>query len=138
MSVASYLLRWQRRVTPFGLFAGVMPATIGLAEAAIETKHRAVARADADWITVLADDLDRDPCLRPRLAVIASNLAVVRDGRLTVSCRAAPGSAMPGPVREASVRWTRPVQAAIELAATPIEVAALAGKLASRFTRGAG
>lgn len=133
ISVASYLLRWQRRVTPFGLFAGVMPATTGPASAAIETGYRTVARADADWIAVLAGDLDRDPCLRPRLTVIASNLAVVRDGRLTVSSRADPGSTMPGPVREASVRRTRPVQAAIELAATPIEVATLTDKLASQF-----
>ena len=27
LSVASYLLRWQRRATPFGLFAGIAPAS---------------------------------------------------------------------------------------------------------------
>jgi len=133
VSVASYLLRWQRRVTPFGLFAGILPVTTGPAEAAIETTCQALPRADADWIATLAAELDRAPEIRPHLTVIANNLACVRDGRLAISSRAAPGSTMPGPVREASVRWTRPVQAAIELAAAPIEVAALAGELASQF-----
>jgi hypothetical protein len=33
VSVASYLLRWQRRATPFGMFAGVGAAGIGPAVA---------------------------------------------------------------------------------------------------------
>src|SRR6266542_2783986 len=33
LSTVSYLMRWQRRATPFGLFAGVTTATIGPAAA---------------------------------------------------------------------------------------------------------
>ena len=29
MSLASYVLRWQRRATPFGLFSGIVPASVG-------------------------------------------------------------------------------------------------------------
>ena len=133
LSVGSYVRRWQRRVTPFGLFAGVMPTVTGPASGSIAALYRVVARADADWVAALTHALDRDAELRPRLTVIASNLAIVRDGRLVVSRRAQPGSAGPGPTREASVRWTRPVQAAIETASIPVQVAALAGELAGQF-----
>jgi Lantibiotic biosynthesis dehydratase C-term/Lantibiotic dehydratase, N terminus len=53
VSLASYLMRWQRRVAPFGLFAGVLPATAGPAGATIGTAHRAVARPVPQWIAVL-------------------------------------------------------------------------------------
>jgi hypothetical protein len=51
VAVASYLLRWQRRATPFGLFAGLTTAAIGPTTSAIGDRHRAVARADAEWLT---------------------------------------------------------------------------------------
>lgn len=133
LSAASYVRRWQRRVTPFGLFAGVMPPATGPASGSIAAAYQVVARADADWIAALTHALDRDAELRPRLTVIASNLAIVRDSRLVVSRRAQPGSAGPGQMHEASVRWTRPVQAAVETASMPVQVAALAGELAEQF-----
>ncbi len=37
ISVASYLLRWQRRATPFGMFAGVTAAAVGPATADVGT-----------------------------------------------------------------------------------------------------
>lgn len=58
-SVASYMLRWQQRVTPFGLFAGVLPAGTGPASASIGTRHRVTARADAGWISALAEGRSR-------------------------------------------------------------------------------
>jgi lantibiotic biosynthesis protein len=133
LAAASYVLRWQRRVTPFGLFAGVLPAGTGPAAGRIGTAHRALARPDADWVTTLAGELERDQELRPRLTVVASNLAFARDGRLLVPLRAAAGAHTPGPPREASIRWTRPVQAAIELAATPVRLDDLAVRVAAMF-----
>jgi thiopeptide-type bacteriocin biosynthesis protein len=137
LSVASYMLRWQGRVTPFGLFAGILPVTTGPAVAAIGTRHRAVARADCEWVAALTAGLGQVPGLRPALEVIASNLAFVRDGRLVLPRPAGPGTpgttAVPVPAREASVRWTPPVQAAIEIAATAVRVADLTARLASRF-----
>jgi thiopeptide-type bacteriocin biosynthesis protein len=135
ISLASYLLRWQRRVTPFGLFAGVLPATAtaGPARAMIGTAHQAVARPAPQWISALAHQLSQDPALRERLTVTANALATVRDGRLVLACRGTAEARTPGPAREASVRWTRPVQAAIEMAASPVPLGVLAERLAARF-----
>ena len=132
VSLASYLLRWQRRVTPFGLFAGILPASTGPAGAAI-TGYRAVARPAPEWIASLVSQLGRDPALRDRLTVTANALSAVRDGRLVLARREAPGTRTAGPEREASVRWSRPVQAAIQLAATPVPVGVLADAMAARF-----
>lgn len=133
MATASYLLRWQRRVTPFGLFAGIIPAAAGPAAARIGTAHRVVARADADWITALAQALEQNPAVRQHLTVVADNTGIVRDGRLIVARRAGPGSRAAGQACEASVRWTRPVQAAMEMAGSPVGFAELAARLAARF-----
>ena len=58
VSLASYLLRWQRRVTPFGLFAGVLPAGTGPAAAVLASGHRAVARPAPGWIAGLVGELE--------------------------------------------------------------------------------
>jgi thiopeptide-type bacteriocin biosynthesis protein len=133
ISLASYLLRWQRRVTPFGLFAGVLPATAGPARAVIGTAHQAVARPAPQWISALARQLSRDPELREQLSVTANALSAVRDGRLILACRGTPEARTPGPAREASVRWTRPVQAAMEVSASSVSLGVLAERLAARF-----
>jgi len=133
VSLASYLLRWQRRVTPFGLFAGVLPAGTGPAGAAIAAGYRAVARPAPEWISGMAGELGRDPALRDRLTVTANALSAVRDGRLVLARREAPGARTAGPEREASARWSRPVQAAMEMAASPVPLGVLADALAARF-----
>ncbi len=51
LSTISYLLRWQNRPTPHGLFAGVTTAGIGPAHAQWGDKHRLLVRADAEWVT---------------------------------------------------------------------------------------
>jgi thiopeptide-type bacteriocin biosynthesis protein len=133
LSAVGYVARWQRRVTPFGLFAGVMPARTGRASFRFGTAHRAVARPDGGWIAALAETLERDSELRPRLTVTANSLAVARDGRLIVSRRTAPGAHSPGPVLEASARSTRAVLAAMEAAAEPVLFTDLTLTLARQF-----
>ncbi|WP_041939876.1 MULTISPECIES: lantibiotic dehydratase [Frankia] len=133
VSVASYLLRWQRRATPFGLFAGVGAAALGPAMAEVGAGHRAVVRADAEWVTTLIDQLERRPELRPRLTVVADNTRTVRDGRVIVHSRAEVGASSPGPLRESSVRLTRPVQVALAAAGSPIRLDALAARMTTRF-----
>jgi lantibiotic biosynthesis protein len=133
VSLASYLLRWQRRVTPFGLFAGVLPAGTGPASATIASGYQAVARPAPEWIAGMAGELGRDPALRERLTVTANALSAVRDGRLVLARREAPGARTAGPEREASARWSRPVQAAMQLAASPVPLGVLADALAARF-----
>jgi lantibiotic biosynthesis protein len=132
-SVASYLLRWQRRATPFGTFAGIGVATIGPAKADVGVGHRVMVRADAEWLTTLVDQAERHPGLRPRLMVVADGARVVRDGRVIVHRRAKVGAATPGPLRESSVRLNRPVQFALAAANSPIRFDALAARLTAGF-----
>lgn len=134
VSVASYLLRWQRRATPFGMFAGVGAAAIGPARAEVGVGHRAVVRVDAEWLTALIDQLERHPGLRPQLTVVAESARIVRDGRVIVHRRAEVGASTPGPLRESSVRLTRPVQFALAAASAPIRFDALAAQMTAQFS----
>ncbi|WP_239375255.1 lantibiotic dehydratase [Frankia sp. Cj5] len=132
-AVASYLLRWQRRATPFGIFAGINTATVGPATAEAGRAHQAVARADAEWVTALVDQLEGHPELRGRLTVVADSARIVRDGRVIVHRRAEAGASSPGPLRESSVRLTRPVRFALAEAGNPIQLDALVARTATRF-----
>lgn len=133
LSVASYLLRWQGRATPFGLFAGVTTATIGPSTFTADDTARTVARADAEWILAVAKQLEHDPDLWTRLTVVADNTTVMRDGRFFVARRATHDDARAVPLREASLRATPPVQHALALAAAPIRLADLAASIANHF-----
>jgi len=132
-SVASYLLRWQRRATPFGMFAGVGVAAIGPAAAEVGEAHRAVLRADAEWAMAVADRLEQHHGLRQRLTVMVDTARTIRGGRVIVHQRAALGATAPGAVRETSVRLTQPVRAALTEAASPIRFDELAATMAARF-----
>ncbi|MEV4515595.1 lantibiotic dehydratase [Dactylosporangium sp. NPDC049525] len=132
-SMAGYVLRWQRRATPFGVFAGVTLATTGPADVAVGHRHHAVAHADSEWLTDVIGRLEQHPELRQRLLVVADNTGIVRDGRFITHRRAEPGGGKTVPLREASVRYTAPVQTALTLAAVPIRFAALATELRARF-----
>nr|WP_237694809.1 lantibiotic dehydratase [Streptomyces sp. SID5468] len=133
ISMASYLLRWQQRPTPFGLFAGVAAVRItDAAKAAWRGTHRTVARADACWLAGIIERLNGCPPLVDRLTVVASNAGQVRGDRYVV-----PG--LPGeqpqelaPV-EVSVRHTRPVAAALDAARMPIRYGELRALLAQQF-----
>ena len=133
LSAVGYMARWQRRVTPFGLFAGIVPVRTGLASRHLGMAHRAVARPDGEWVAALVESLECDSELRTRLTVIANSLAVPRDGRLIVSRRAGPGARSSGPVLESSVRSTRAVLTAVQTAAEPGLFADLASALARQF-----
>ncbi|RAY15422.1 lantibiotic dehydratase [Actinomadura craniellae] len=132
-SVASYLLRWERRATPFGMFAGVTTGALGPAAAKIGADHRLVVRADAEWLADLIDQVESDRALRERLTVVADNTGTVRDGCLLVSRRAKSGARSPGPLREASVRLTTPIGYALDQATTPLRFDVLAERVSRRF-----
>ncbi|WP_239067172.1 lantibiotic dehydratase [Actinomadura bangladeshensis] len=134
MSLASYMLRWEGRATPFGLFAGVTTAGIGPAVAKIGTAHQPVVRADAEWIAGLVERLEQDEALPGQLTVMTDNAGIVRDGRFIVSRRAELGARSPGAMREASVGLTTPIKYALEQAATPIELDALVERVSRRFS----
>ncbi len=133
VATASYVARWQRRATPFGLFAGVTTATVGPAVAKVGDEHWAIARADADWLTRVVDRLEQHHTLRCALTVVADSGGFVRDGRFIVAGRPRPGERTPGPVREASTRHTRAVQMALAGAAQPVRFDRLAAQLATQL-----
>jgi len=135
VSLASYLLRWQRRQTPFGLFAGVGPARFdgSVAKVRCGTSHQYAIRADAGWLGEVTARLGACAELAARIPVVACNAAVRRGGRLIVP-GATPG---PGPHGEAalevSVRATGPVVFALDAASVPIPLGELRERLVSRF-----
>ncbi|MEU8263153.1 lantibiotic dehydratase [Micromonospora sp. NPDC048999] len=133
ISVAGYLLRWQRRATPFGVFAGVTIAAEGAGSVAVGRRHRVIARVDSEWLTAVIDRLEEHPLLRRQLRVVADNTGVVRDGRFITARRADRGSGKAVPLRDASVRYTAPVRAALAVAAVPVRYDDLAVELAERF-----
>jgi thiopeptide-type bacteriocin biosynthesis protein len=136
LSTVSYLMRWQRRATPFGLFAGVTTASVGPAAAKVGGGHQAIARVDADWLGRVVDRLEADHGLRRTLMVVADSGGFVRDGRFIVAGRATPGDAAPGPVREASTRYTRAVRTVLAVAARPQRFDQFAEQLQAQFPHG--
>lgn len=132
LAVMRYLLRSQTRATPFGLFAGVATARIGARAALrIGAEHQAVVRPDAAATSDLVDEFEARPEVRPRLMLLASNLAVERDGHLVIEHRpSSTGDRAPEQVR---IRLTEPLREAMSSARTPIRWADLEARLAAAF-----
>ncbi|WP_261575479.1 lantibiotic dehydratase [Frankia gtarii] len=138
LSTARYLARMTGRATPFGLFAGVAPASFGPgAMVRWGEDHRGVARVDAGWLDKVIAGLE--PCrpLLERLPLMASNVAFARGSRLVVPYQADARSKTAGgtgawPV-EVSLRYTAAVRLAVEAARSPIRGEHLAAKLAAEF-----
>lgn len=125
LSTARYLLRSIGRPTPFGLFAGVAPVTLGkTAQAHWREDHRAVARVNTEWLADIIARAEGCPELLERLHVVVTDLAVQRGGRLEVP---------QGPNR-VTIRYASAVAAARDAAATPVRFGALIDKLATDFT----
>jgi thiopeptide-type bacteriocin biosynthesis protein len=133
LAVASYLLRWQGRATPFGLFTAMGSARVGGSAKVRLDGHRVMARADAGWLAGILTRLHQCPELMDRLSVVASNAATIRGGRLT-----APGLAPDeepeelAPV-EVSVRCTAPVRAVMEAAKEPVPFGELTRQIRAGF-----
>ncbi|GAA4945776.1 thiopeptide-type bacteriocin biosynthesis protein [Nonomuraea thailandensis] len=131
-AVASYLVRWHRRPTPFGLFAGITPANIGPAAALrFGPDHRVAIRADGQWLAALVDRLESHPELLARLPVVVNNSCFVRGDRVAITDR--PSAGRPGPLTEVSIRHTRPVQLALKAASASVTFGCLAEQLHAAF-----
>lgn len=138
LSVASYLLRWQNRATPFGLFAGTAAVAVGTtADAHWREKHRVLMRADAEWVTDLVLRLQTHPELLRRLPVVANNTAGPRGDRLVATGPPADARARLMASIEVSVRTSRAVTAAVEAAREPIVYSDLHARLRAAFPRAA-
>lgn len=134
LSTVSYLLRWQHRPTPLGLFAGIAPVSVGpRASARWRDKHRAMIRPDAEWVTDMVLRLQRTPALLKRLPLVANNAARARGDRLVAPGPPSDGHAVLLAPVEISVRNARPVAAAMDAARTPIPYGDLHSHLRDRF-----
>ncbi|MGP4115291.1 lantibiotic dehydratase [Streptomyces sp. 4N509B] len=134
LALASYLLRWQGRPTPFGLFAGVAPVRIGATpQVSWGGKHRTAVRPDAAWLTDIVTRLHQCRPLLERLRVVANNTGHVRGSRYVVPGETMDGNAHQLAPAEVSVRFTRPVAAALDAARTPTRYDELRAHLVDRF-----
>ncbi|WP_326687247.1 MULTISPECIES: lantibiotic dehydratase [unclassified Streptomyces] len=139
LSMVSYLLRWQHRPTPFGYFAGTASVTAGAApRVRWGAEHQVVRRADGEWLADIVRRLQEHRALLDRLTVVANNTAQTRGDRLVASGPPADGRThLMAPV-EVSLRCSRPVEAALQIARTPIRCQDLREELTDRFPAGAG
>lgn len=134
LSIVSYLLRWQRRPTPFALFAGVAPVQIGgPAAAGLGDKHATSVRADADWLADVVSRLEACAPLRERLPVAVNNCGQVRGNRYVVPGAPADGRSVLVAPAEVSVQHSRPVAAAVAAAGDPIPYGDLRERLLGEF-----
>ncbi|MDI3421908.1 lantibiotic dehydratase [Streptomyces luteolus] len=132
LGVLRYLLRARSRATPFGLFAGVAPARIGVTPVLrVGTGQHVARRADAAQARALIDRFEQHPVLRPHLLLVTSSLAVERDGHVVVEHR--PSNQQAAGHEHVQVRVTAPVREALAGARTPILWTDLAAKLATSF-----
>ncbi|MFD3580980.1 lantibiotic dehydratase [Streptomyces sp. NPDC058683] len=133
-SVAAYLLRWNHRPTPFGVFAGVAPAQPAqAAHVRWGEGYRTILRPDSDWLTDVISRLEGSPALLARLTVVANNTGHSRGNRLVVEGIPADAHTPSYAPIELSVRLSRPVAAVLEAARTPIPYSLLVHRLADRF-----
>lgn len=124
LSAMRYLLRATGRPTPFGLFAGVAPATVAdTARVRWGRHHRPMVRAGTVWLHELIVRLETMPQLLARLDVAVCDLVTDRGDRIEIPCGAG----------HVSVRHTAVVRLIRQVAACPIAVATLAGKITGQF-----
>lgn len=134
LSAASYLLRWQHRPTPLGLFAGTASLSAGPQTGVRwHNQHRVMIRPDAEWVTDIILRLQRSHELLKRLPLAANNAARARGDRLVAPGAPADGHALLLAPVEVSVRNARPVAAAMEAARAPIPYDGLHTHLRDHF-----
>ncbi|MGH3941778.1 MAG: lantibiotic dehydratase [Pseudonocardiaceae bacterium] len=134
ISLASYVLRWQQRPTPFGLFAGVGLARIGArAEVRWGREHRVAVRADAGWLGDVLARLHQCSELLDRLSVVVNDAGSLRGDRFVAPGPAPDGLAQALAPIEVSVRHSRPVCVALEAAREPVKFGDLRKLLIHRF-----
>nr|WP_230416912.1 lantibiotic dehydratase [Micromonospora tarapacensis] len=131
LALARYLVRAQRRATPFGLFSGVATLRFGTVAAVTPSERSAVrVRPDAEWFASLVARLEADPDVRCGLYVQANNLVRVSGLRILVERRPHASAPSGG---TSSVRRTEAVRLAMTLASGPMLWAELVDKIAASY-----
>ncbi|MFJ9085466.1 lantibiotic dehydratase [Streptomyces sp. NPDC102384] len=139
LSVTAYLLRWRHRPTPFALFAGTAPVTVGSSPMVRwGDAHSVFLRADGEWLSDVVRALEENPAVLEKLTLVANNAAHPRGKRLVAPGVPADGHDRLMAPEELSLRLTRPVEAALRAAATPVTYQDLREHLTAMFPPGAG
>ncbi|MEU9470810.1 lantibiotic dehydratase [Streptomyces avermitilis] len=134
VSVMRYVLRMTGRATPNGLFAGISPASFGSRPGWTWGEwHRAVVRADGDWIADLIARLEAIPELLRHLNVTANNTAYVRGDRLIVPYPPRSRRTEDSPPAQVSLRYTSAVRIAVDAAASPVPFSTVVGRVKTEF-----
>lgn len=129
LAVMRYLLRASTRATPYGLFAGVAPATASRpGRIRWGTAHQPVARLRAPWLAAVLDDLESEVRLRAHVLLRANNLLVERGEKVVLAYRAATGDPRGAP-SHLRIKATDMIRTALALTAEPIRWVDLTGKL---------
>ncbi|GKQ33501.1 lantibiotic dehydratase [Streptomyces sp. A012304] len=130
LSLLSYVLRLSRP-TPFGLFGGVTEGEFG-SEAAVwwGSEHRLLTRADGEWVAAVVQQLEGVPEIRRSLRVMTNNALRTRGERLVLPWQQRALEATGTAVREVAIRRTAAVEAAVQMAVSPVPYREVAGKLA--------
>ncbi|WP_020498824.1 lantibiotic dehydratase [Sciscionella marina] len=139
-TTCSYVLRWQRRATPFGYFAGINTATIGPAtEVILGDEHQIHRRPDPRHLDELLRELEANPAVVAQLSVMVNNAGITRGDQFAVPKRlhnttTAPGQAVTAlSAVEVAVRRTPAVDAVLDRAASPIPAEKLVTELENQF-----
>ncbi len=143
VSVCLYVLRWQQRPTPFGLFAGVTTASTGLkTQAKFGQQHRLHWRANPSWLHSVLHDLEHDPRVLAASLLVVNNAGTVRGERFVVP-KYLPGgndrevSAGMGEI-ELALRRTAPVNCILVEAGSPIRGQQLIERFRATFPHASG
>ncbi|WP_436788909.1 lantibiotic dehydratase, partial [Yinghuangia sp. YIM S10712] len=131
-SVERYVRRAAERPMPAGLFGGVSAVSFGeRTRVTWGDHHCGVARADAGWLASLVGRLERADDVLRRLQVCVDNAAFVRGPHLVLPY--VPGADKSGSATEVTVRLTKPLRAALELARQPVPFEVLTRDIKGAF-----
>ncbi|WP_034261705.1 lantibiotic dehydratase [Actinospica robiniae] len=134
LSLASYLLRWSGRATPFGMFAGTaFVRTAPCASVTWTGKHTYAARVDAAWLSRTISELEQQPSILERVPVVAHSAASIRAGRCVIPGPPVEHADLDRAPVEVSTRLTPPVRAVLESASTPRSYRFVRAQVAARF-----
>ncbi|WP_344581752.1 lantibiotic dehydratase family protein [Nonomuraea roseoviolacea] len=124
LATARYAIRYARRSTPFGLFAGVTLIELGGAEVRFGDQHQAVTRPDPVALDAAIMDWEADGHLMADVEVCVNTLARRQGGRIYVPSEGA---------SEFSLALTPAIMLVLEAARSPIRFSELGDKLAAEF-----
>ncbi|MEO3753567.1 lantibiotic dehydratase family protein [Streptomyces sp. B6B3] len=126
LATARYAIRYARRSTPFGLFAGVALVEFGAGtEVRFGAGHRVVARPDPMTLDAAITAWEADGERMADVEICVNNLAHQRGGRVYVPFEGA---------SEFSLALTPVVELVLDAARSPIRYADLADKIAAEFS----